>query len=84
MIPLRVTGDLRNVHLYSNSIEAIKKQIARPLLENHSPQLMIQPDISTRLRRQNVDAFDCMNIADFQLLAYDPEDSIKVEMLARD
>lgn len=84
MLPLKLTGDLRNVHLYENSIGAIKTQLKRPVSMAMNPKIHIDGALATRLRVEGVKAFDDMQIQNFKLLDYTSGDALKVAMLSRD
>jgi thymidylate synthase len=57
-----------DVHLYLNHLDQVETQLARKNDLRPMPQMKINPDI------KNIEDF---TIDDFELIGYDPHDSIK-------
>lgn len=97
MVPLKITGDLRNVHLYENSIDAAKQQYFRSITDHSDCQLQIMshlPGIISNYNKGNKPAissydnsldslFETFRIKDFGLDDYTSYDAITVPMLSR-
>lgn len=89
MQPLKLVGDLSNVHLYENSWNASKELLKRDSNKYDLPKLNIKdrPEydrisgknpISCTLDNLNTE----LEISDFKLVGYESYPNIKVEMLA--
>jgi len=82
MKPLKIIGDLSNVHLYENSWNAATEICGRNLDKYKAPKL----GIMDHLENNFMDTFDNFinnaRIKDFKLLDYEAYPNVKVEMLA--
>ena len=86
MKPMYLRGDLRNVHLYDNSIEASKELLKRDWAQYRAPKLKINADpaIFELMRTHFDDGLEQLKIEDFVLEDYESYPNLKVEMLTRD
>lgn len=91
MVPGKIYGDLRNVHLYDNSIEAAKKQLKRKtdkhwkstkLLMKDEFHYMTDIDLVGELSTDEI--IKRLRINMFKLENYESYPGINVEMLSRD
>lgn len=83
MIPKGIIGDLSNVHIYENHLNAVKEQLNRDTNKYEECDLTI----STKARAELKDGLKYIDngwieIKDFELLSYESYPSIKAEMLA--
>lgn len=83
---LAIQGDLKKVHLYDNSLDAVKEQLNRDVDKYDNCELLINP-----IQEQHLKNGSMLNIIinslepdDFQLKNYESYPGIKVEMLERD
>ena len=88
MVPLEIVGNLRNVHIYDNAMDAIKEQLIRDDTKFKGAKLTIKyrPEYDRLLKdRCSLDNFlSNLEISDFNLDSYESYPPLKVEMLARD
>lgn len=91
MKPLKLIGDLSNVHLYENSWEASRKLIKRDPMKYELPKLGIMDHVKSLCNNFHEGAWPCrtfddliskFRIKDFKLLDYESYPNIPVEMLA--
>lgn len=80
MIPGKIYGDLRNVHIYDNAIDNVKEQLSRDVNKYDKCEL----GIMDHLKFKSLDELDIWRIKDFKLLDYKSYPNIKTEMLSRD
>lgn len=81
---LGIQGDLKKVHLYDNSLDAVKEQLSRDVNKYGKCELKI--DTLTEVYLQDaLKYFDSENIVsgNFQLQNYESYPAINVEMLSR-
>ena len=71
---MTLTGSLRNVHLYDNSIKAVNKQFIRDVDRFEECELVIKKPIKN---------LECLEISDFMLKNYQSFGPLSVEMLNR-
>lgn len=85
MIPGKIYGDLRNVHIYNNHLDAVKEQLSRDVNKYKECDLNISTKAISELKDglKYIDN-EWINIRNFLLLGYKSYDSIKAEMLSRD
>ena len=87
MVPGKIYGDLRNVHLYDNSIDAVKEQLKRDCDKHGKCCLQIDNDvyIDAKKYQNNTAMFLArLQIKDFTLENYESYPQLKTEMLSRD
>lgn len=86
MVPGNLYGDLRNVHIYDNHIDAVKKQLSRDVNKYDKCELEISEKANIHINTMvNLDIMvNNLEITDFNLLKYKSYPSIKAEMLSRD
>lgn len=84
MVPGKIYGDLRNVHLYDNSIEAAKKQLMRKTDKYWKPTKLLMEDIDLVRELSTDEIIKRLRIDMFKLENYESYPGIKVEMLSRD
>ena len=87
MVPGKIYGDLRNVHIYDNTIKQVKKQLSRDV--NKYPDSDINSYIDFKLQVYNKDndidkLFNSFQIDNFKLPYYKSYPTIRAEMLSRD
>lgn len=84
---MTLIGDLRNVHLYDNQIDAAKELLLR-MRENKYPDARLKINSTDTIFKMMASDFDssleCLSIDDFELEGYDSYPNIKVPMLTRD
>lgn len=84
---MTLIGDLRNVHLYDNQIDAAKELLLR-MRENKYPDARLKINSTDTIFKMMASDFDssleCLSIDDFELEGYDSYPNIKVLMLTRD
>lgn len=77
--PMRLIGDLSNVHIYEPHITAVKTQLSRDVSKYKAPELMLPS-------WKQVDSFDefinSVDIDDFKLIGYKSYPTISAEMIA--
>lgn len=82
MVPGMLYGDLRNVHLYDNSINAIKGQLKHST-ELH-PNCILNPIGGYTRDINNIDDWlSSKEIKDFTLNGYTSYPKVNIEMLSR-
>lgn len=79
-IPLSLIGDLRNVHLYDNSVQAAKEQLKRDPKKYQSCELTIENHFIEGLNVMH--QIEDIEIEDFSF-DYESYPPLKVEMLSR-
>lgn len=86
MIPLEIVGNLRNVHIYDNAIDAIQEQMDRDVDKYNNCNLNINETTERVLEgtKSLDEKLKFINISDFKLDGYESYPPLKVEMLARD
>lgn len=86
MIPLEIVGNLRNVHIYDNAIDAIQEQMGRDVDKYSNCRLNINETTERVLQGDKLldEKLRFINISDFKLENYESYPPLKVEMLARD
>lgn len=84
-VPRNIYGDLRNVHLYSNSLEGVDEQLKRSPLGINDPEVILP---EKKLRKIMDDYFNglpldfsSLEVDDFKLVNYKSMSPIRVEML---
>lgn len=85
-VPLKITGDLRNVHLYDNSIDAAAEQASRDVNAHGKVNLLMKDEfhyICDDLKIGVEDIIEELRPDMFKLYNYHPDPAIKVEMLER-
>jgi len=86
MVPGKIYGDLRNVHIYDNSMDGVKEQLSRDV--NKYDKCELDTDNIKVMKMGMHDNFDnwlnAHEIEDFKLLNYKSYPSINVEMLSKD
>lgn len=82
MTPLRLEGDLSNVHLYENSWKAAKEVAERDPYKYPSPKLEDFSGFKLGMHEDFNMWINNKEIADFKLKGYQSYDNIPVEMLA--
>lgn len=83
---LAIQGDLKKVHLYDNSFDAVKEQLSRDVDKYKECNLNISHliDIDIKKYSNNLDMLiNRLKIEDFKLENYESYPHIKVEMLER-
>lgn len=89
MVPKGIIGDLSNVHLYENHIDAAKELLTRKPYK--LPELGIMDHIDDLINNYNHkswpninlnELFNNFRIKDFKLLNYQSHPTIKAEMIA--
>tara|TARA_R100000656_G_scaffold120886_1_gene95454 strand:+ start:527 stop:1612 length:1086 start_codon:yes stop_codon:yes gene_type:complete len=84
MVPLGIIGNLKKVHLYSNALEETKELLKRPVTDQ-MPKL-VEP-VGLNYKADIDDFLESIGESEFgkyKLDNYDPQDAVKVKMLARD
>lgn len=84
---LGIQGDLKKVHLYDNSIEAVNEQLSRNVNSHKKCELKIDDNWIEMVETQNLTIDEILNeteIDDFELINYESDPAIRVEMLERD
>tara|TARA_R110002020_G_scaffold85441_7_gene210927 strand:+ start:1115 stop:1417 length:303 start_codon:yes stop_codon:yes gene_type:complete len=76
MVPKSLIGDLSNVHIYENHIDAVKEQLTRQSF--NLPKL----GIMEHLKFDSLNELDIWRIKDFKLLDYKCHPAIQAEMIA--
>lgn len=86
MVPGKIIGDLRNVHLYENSLEGVKEQLSRDVNKYDKCELNLDNIRPMKMGMHNsVDNWlSAHDISDFELQNYKSYPAINVEMLSRD
>lgn len=88
MIPGKIIGDLRNVHIYDNSMESVKKQLSRDVNKYNSSKVNRYINEEVELFNTNKmslnDLFNSFEIDMFELENYKSYNNIKAEMLSKD
>ena len=83
---LGIQGDLKKVHLYDNSLDAVKEQLSRDVSKYNKCELNISKvvDIDITKYWNNLNMFiKRLKIEDFKLENYESYNAINVEMLER-
>lgn len=83
MIPGKIIGDLRNVHIYNNAMKSVKKQLSRDVNKYDKCEFKWLCD-PNQIDDVTDDIIDLMEIKHFQLENYKSYNNIKTEMLSRD
>ena len=81
MVPGKLYGDLRNVHIYDNATEAAKEQLSRDVDKYKECQLEEFSGFKMDMYGDIDNWLSSKDINDFKLLNYKSYPSIKVEML---
>lgn len=86
---LAIQGDLKNVHLYDNSLDAVKEQLNRDIEKYGKCELLLNNGFQRNLdiyNKDNIldDFIVSLEYEDFELKNYESYPGIKVEMLERD
>jgi len=85
---LAIQGDLKNVHLYSNSVEAVQTQLYRGVNDYSKCELKFDNEsckANTDWTKQSMDdLLDELYPGNFELIGYKSHPHIAVEMLERD
>ena len=85
MVPMKLVGDLSNVHLYENSWEASRKLMSRDPMKYNLPELVMRDDFHYAIDDLKWDLDNVIKsseITQFKLENYQSYDNIPVEMLA--
>jgi thymidylate synthase len=83
---LAIQGDLKKVHLYDNSLEAVKEQLSRDPSKYNNSKLSISPIGQAIFEHKTGDLTALLNMLEphyFKLDNYKSYPAIKVEMLER-
>ena len=88
---LAIQGDLKKVHLYDNSLDAVKEQLSRDVDKYNNCEFIIGTTNGTynnlKLFKENGlqlnTLINNLHIDDFKLVNYESYPHIKVEMLSR-
>jgi len=83
---LAIQGDLKKVHLYGNSLEAVKEQLSRNPSKYNDSKLSISPVGQAIFEHKTGDLTALLNMLEphhFKLENYESYPAIKVEMLER-
>ena len=79
---LAIQGDLKKVHLYDNSLDAVKEQLSRDI--NQYDKCELKMDILTEVQFQSgIKHINEIEHGSFKLINYESYPYIKVEMLSR-
>lgn len=83
MIPEGIIGDLSNVHIYDNHIDAVKEQLKRNPNKYDNCKLLMDPKAEKDFKfKKTIDlALDNVDIWQFQLKNYNSYPRIKAEMI---
>jgi thymidylate synthase len=84
---LVIQGDLKKVHLYDNSLDAIKEQLSRDINKYDSCELIMDEfldRINDNYKAVGIEVVNDLKPEDFQLKNYKSYPYINVEMLERD
>ena len=85
---LAIQGDLKKVHLYDNSLNAVKEQLSRDVNKYDKCELDLSDILSFELIKKDINYLDkgllVIGPMDFELENYESYPHIKVEMLERD
>lgn len=81
---LAIQGDLKKVHLYDNSIDAVKEQLSRDTNKYIAPTLQIKPFDMFNMTISLDEIIDILTVDNFELHNYESDPGIRVEMLERD
>lgn len=82
---LAIQGDLKKVHLYDNSLDAVKEQLSRDVDKYDKCELNIgRADLFKIYEKNPVNMFNHFSQKDFELQNYGSYPAINVEMLERD
>ena len=80
---LAIQGDLKKVHLYDNSLDAVKEQLSRNVEKYGECKLKI--DTLTEVQFQSgIKHINEIESGSFKLINYESYPGIRVEMLERD
>ena len=80
---LAIQGDLKKVHLYDNSLNAVKEQLSRDVDKHDSCELRM--DVLTEVQfEKGIKHINEIEPGSFKLINYESYPHIKVEMLERD
>ena len=80
---LGIQGDLKKVHLYDNSLDAVKEQLSRDI--NKYDKCELKMDTLTEVQFQSgIKYINEIEPGSFKLVNYESYPHIKVEMLERD
>lgn len=80
---LAIQGDLKKVHLYDNSLDAVKEQLNRDV--NKYGKCDLRMDVLTEVQfEKGIKHVNEIEPGSFQLINYESYPHIKVEMLERD
>jgi len=86
MIPKTLIGDLSNVHIYENHLDAVKEQLTRDTTKYNGAKFTLLHSAELLAKKYDnisIDRFlDKHNIEDFALDNYESYPSIKAEMLS--
>lgn len=82
---LAIQGDLKKVHLYDNSLDAVKEQLSRDVDKYGECELLINPVQEQHLKNGSMldIIINSLELDDFKLINYESFPHIKVEMLSR-
>lgn len=85
---LAIQGDLKKVHLYDNSLDAVKEQLNRDVDKYGNCKLNLDDILSFELINKNTNYLNegllVIGPMDFELKNYESYPGIRVEMLERD
>lgn len=83
MKPKAIIGDLSNVHIYENHLDAVKEQLKRKTDKFSSPKLNLDLPLQTYNTTGNAgDLINKLDIKQFNLLDYNSYPAIQAEMLS--
>ena len=83
MVPGKIYGDLRNVHIYDNHLDAVKEQLSRDVNKYGKCELDLDKIRAMKMGMyNNIDNWlNAHDINDFKLINYESYPPIKAEML---
>ena len=86
MVPSKLYGSLRNIHIYDNAIDAVKEQLSRDVNKYNKCELEFKNNVFNIFKFKNHSInwlFDTLEWHDFKLNNYKSYPAIKAEMLER-
>ena len=85
---LTIQGDLKKVHLYDNSLDAVKEQLSRDINQYDKCELDLDDILSFELIKNDIDYLNegllVIGQMDFELQNYESYPALNVKMLERD
>jgi thymidylate synthase len=80
---LAIQGDLKKVHLYDNSLDAVKGQLSRDVDKYNKCELKMDTLTEVQLQK-DINLINDIEPESFKLQNYESYQAINVEMLERD